>query len=140
MATPAVRSLRSLAAALAIAVLTGVLVVTGFGNATTVALCFLLIVLAIAAVWGLAEAVVASLVAAACFNYFFLHPVGTWAIADPENWIALFSFLVVSIVASQLSERARRKAREAIEYQSEKARLAEVASRAELISRGEEFK
>lgn len=113
---------------------------TGFGNATTVALSFLLVVLAVAAVWGLAEAIVASLIAAACFNYFFLPPVGTWTIADPENWIALFSFLIVSIVASQLSERARRKAREAIEHQAEKARLAEVARRAELISRGEEFK
>lgn len=112
----------------------------GLTNATTVALSLLLVVLAVATIWGLIESIVASLVAAACFNYFFLPPVGTWTIADPGNWIALFAFLVVSIVASQLSERARRKAREAIEHQREKARLSELAQRAEMVRQSEEFK
>lgn len=112
----------------------------GLTNPTTAALSLLLVVLAVAALWGLAEALVASLVAAACFNYFFLPPIGTWTIADPQNWIALFSFLVVSIVASQLSERARRKAREALAHQQETARLAEVARRAEMLRQSEEFK
>lgn len=125
---------------LLIALVTGFHNSIGLTNATTVALSLLLVVLAVAALWGLAEAIVASLVAAACFNYFFLPPVGTWTIADPENWIALFSFLVVSIVASQLSERARRKAREAIEHQQETARLAEVARQAEMLRQSEEFK
>lgn len=95
----------------------------GFHNATTVALSFLLVVLAVAARWGLAEAIIASVVATACFNYFFLPPVGTWTIADPANWVALFAFLVVSIVASHLSEQARRKAQEAIEQRQETERL-----------------
>lgn len=112
----------------------------GLTNATTVALSLLLVVLAVATIWGLGESIVASLVAAACFNYFFLPPIGTWTVADPENWIALFTFLVVSIVASQLSERARRKAREALEHQREKARLSELAQRADLVRQSEEFK
>jgi len=112
----------------------------GLTNATTVALSLLLVVLAVATIWGLGESIVASLVAAACFNYFFLPPIGTWTIADPENWVALFTFLVVSIVSSQLSERARRKAREAIEHQREKARLSELTQRAEMVRQSEEFK
>ena len=124
----------------AIALVTGFHRSIGLTNPTTVALSLLLVVLAVATVWGLLEAIVASLVAAACFNYFFLPPVGTWAIADPENWVALFSFLIVSIVASQLSERARRKAREALEHQRETARLAELARNAEMVRQREEFK
>ncbi len=94
-----------------------------FANPTTVALSFLLVVLAVAARWGLLEAVVASLFATLCFNYFFLPPIGTFTIADPQNWIALLAFLVVSTVASQLSERARRKTRESIEHQQETEQL-----------------
>ncbi len=112
----------------------------GLTNPTTAALSLLLVVLAVAATWGLAEAIVASLVAATCFNLFFLPPLGTWTIADPQNWVALFSFLVVSIVASQLSERARRKAREALAHQQETTRLAELAQRAEMVRQSEEFK
>jgi two-component system sensor histidine kinase KdpD len=71
----------------------------------------------------LVEAIIASLAATLCFNYYFLPPVGTFTIADPQNWVALFAFLVVAIVASRLSERARRKAREAVEHQQETERL-----------------
>jgi len=96
---------------------------TKFANYTTVALSYLLAILAIAAGWGLFEAIIASLAATLCFNYYFLPPVGTFTIADPQNWVALFTFLMVAIVASQLSERARRKAREAVEHQQETERL-----------------
>ncbi len=96
---------------------------TGIANATTVALSFLLAVLAIAARWGLREATLASIAATLCFNYFFLPPVRTFTIADPQNWVALFAFLVVAIVASRLSEDARRRAREAVERQQETERL-----------------
>ena len=95
----------------------------GFHNATTVALSFLLVVLAVAARWGLIESVTASVIATLFFNFFFLPPVGTLTIADPQNWVALAAFLVVSIVASHLSEQARRKAREAVEHQQETERL-----------------
>jgi two-component system sensor histidine kinase KdpD len=117
------RAARILAVLIAASLVTGVYRAVGFANATTVALSFLLVVLAAATRWGLLEAIVGSVFATLCFNYFFLPPVGTLTIADPQNWIALFAFLVVSIVASQLSERARRKAREAIEHQQETERL-----------------
>jgi K+-sensing histidine kinase KdpD len=134
------RAVRLAEVLLLIALVTGFHHSIGLTNPTTAALSLLLLVLAVAALWGLAEAMITSLVAAACFNFFFLPPIGTWTIADPQNWVALFSFLIVSIVASQLSERARRKTQEAIAHQQETARLAEVARRAEMLRQSEEFK
>lgn len=92
-------------------------------NPTTVALTFLLAVLIISAYWGLHYAVVTAVVATAAFNYFFLPPVGTFTISDPQNWIALFAFLVTAVIASQLSARARQEAEAATLRRQEVERL-----------------
>src|SRR5712664_336837 len=92
-------------------------------NQTTVALSFLLAILAVSAVWGMAVSVAMSLLAVVAFNYFFLPPVGTLTIADPQNWVALFAFLVTSIVGSQLSSRIRTEADEAHQRRREVERL-----------------
>jgi len=42
-----------------------------------------------------------------------LPPVFTFTISDPQNWVALFAFLITAVIGSQLSERARRRAEEA---------------------------
>jgi len=60
-------------------------------NSTIVALTLLLIVLVVGATSTLWAAVVTSVAAMAAFNFFFLPPVGTLAIADPENWFGLAS-------------------------------------------------
>jgi len=75
------------------------------GNTTTVALSFLLIVLVAAATSRLWVAALASIVAMISLNFFFLPPVGTLTIVDPQNWVALLSFIAVSLVASNLSSR-----------------------------------
>jgi two-component system sensor histidine kinase KdpD len=99
-------------------------------NHTTIALAYLLVVLFVAAAAPLWTAVAISIAAALCLNYFFLPPVGTLTLVDPANWVALFAFLVVSVVASQLSTSARARAQEA-----RARRNAEVArERAELTS------
>ncbi len=92
-------------------------------NQTTVALSFLLAILAVSAVWGMAVSVFMSLAAVMAFNYFFLPPVGTLTIADPQNWVALFAFLVTSIMGSQLSSRIRSEADEAHQRRREVERL-----------------
>src|SRR5260221_1641779 len=92
-------------------------------NQTTVALSFLLAILAVSAVWGMAVSVAMSLVAVVAFNYFFLPPIGTLTIADPQNWVALFAFLVSSIMGSQLSSRIRTEADEAHQRRREVERL-----------------
>ena len=83
-------------------------------NATTVGFAYLLLVLIVASTWGFSEAAVASLAATVTFNFYFLPPVGTLTIADPQNWVALFSFLATALIASQLSDKAERRALDAI--------------------------
>ncbi len=92
-------------------------------NQTTVGFTFLLAILAVSASWGLACAIYMSMVATLAYNYFFLPPIFRFTIADPQNWIALFTFLVTAVLASQLSERARRQALEANQRRHEVERL-----------------
>ena len=96
-------------------------------NSTTVAMTFLLGILAIAAAWGLREAIVASIAAMLCFNWFFLEPLHTLTIADPQNWVALTAFLITAVVASQLSASARQRALEAMRRQREMERLYDLS-------------
>ncbi|MEP6918203.1 MAG: ATP-binding protein, partial [Acidobacteriota bacterium] len=55
--------------------------------------------------------------------FFFLPPVGTFTIADPQNWVALFAFLAVAVIGSNLSAKAQNRAREAIARRNEVTRL-----------------
>ena len=92
-------------------------------NQTTIALTFLLAILAVSAVWGMAVSVFMSVTGVLAINYFFLPPVGTFTIADPQNWVALLAFLVTSIMGSQLSARIRKEADEAHQRRREIERL-----------------
>ena len=105
-------------------------------NSTTIALTFLLAILGIATRWGLLEAIVASVGGMLCFNFFFLPPVGTFTIADPQNWVALFAFLVTAVVASQLSTSVRKRALEATRRQQEMERLYELSRGLMLVDKG----
>ena len=98
-------------------------------NQTTAALMFLVTVLLTSAYWGLRYAAVMAVMATAAFNFFFLPPVGTFTIADPQNWIALFAFLVTALVASNLAERARREAESAKQRRREVERLYGLSQR-----------
>jgi two-component system, OmpR family, sensor histidine kinase KdpD len=92
-------------------------------NQTTVALSFLLAILAVSAVWGMFVSVFMSVGAMLAFNYFFLPPVGTLTIVDPQNWVALSAFLVTSVTGSQLSSGIRKQAEEANRRRREVERL-----------------
>ncbi len=92
-------------------------------NQTTVALTFLLAILAVSALWGMTAAVVMSLAASLAFNYFFLPPIGSFTVADPQNWVALFAFLVTAILGSQLAALARREMETANRRRREMERL-----------------
>jgi len=82
-------------------------------NSSTVGFVFLLAVLVVSAVWGLRCAILCSLLATLIYHYFFLPPFDTFTIADPRDWIALFTFLLTAVIASELSERARRETEKA---------------------------
>ena len=135
-------------AVLAIGAATGVLkLFRTHVNTTTVALAFLLIILFIATKFGSRPAVVAALAGVFAFNFFFLPPVGTLTIADPDNWIALAVFLITAVTAGELSVRAKRRAEEAEAGRREIERLYtelreafERASHAEALRESERLK
>jgi two-component system, OmpR family, sensor histidine kinase KdpD len=107
-------------------------------NAATVSITYLLLVLLVATTSRLRVAVVTSIAAMLCLNYFFLPPIGTFTIADPHNWVALFAFLVVSLVASHLSAVARARTAEAIGRRNELARLFDLSRDVLMITESRE--
>ena len=135
-------------AALSVGLLTLVLKIIGTHvNAATVSLALLLNVLFIATRWGSLPALLASIVAMLCFNFFFLPPFSTFTIAATDNWIALLAFLITAVTAGQLSARAKRRAEEAEFGRREIERLyAELrdafqrASHAEALRQSEKLK
>src|SRR6266851_3338351 len=78
-----------------------------FLNVANIALVFLTAVLVSAIRYGLFPSLFACLVSVLAYNFFFLPPIYTFTIADPENVVALFFFLVVAVIASNLAGRTR---------------------------------
>ena len=71
---------------------------------------FLIAVLASAVSYGLWASLFACLVSVLSYNFFFLPPLYTFTIADPENVVVLFFFTVVALIASNLAARVRAQA------------------------------
>jgi two-component system sensor histidine kinase KdpD len=92
-------------------------------NPTTAALTFLLMVLWVAAYWGFRFSVFLAVIATLAFNYYFLPPIGTFTVSDPQNWIALCAFLVTAGIASELADRARRQTADANQRRRDVERL-----------------
>jgi K+-sensing histidine kinase KdpD len=116
-------------------------------SSTTVALAFLLVVLFAATGWCIGPALLAAVMGVACFNFFFIQPVHTFIIADPQNWVALAAFLITALTAGALSARAKRRAEEAEAGRREIERLydeyraaAERARQAEVFEQSERLK
>ncbi|MEO5822133.1 MAG: ATP-binding protein [Vicinamibacteraceae bacterium] len=110
----------------------------GVTNQATVATSYLLVVLVVAATSHLWVAVATSFVAMLSLNFFYLPPVGTFVIADPQNWLAAIAFLAVSLVASRLSAVARARADEALGRRDELARLFDLGRDVLLITESRE--
>jgi two-component system, OmpR family, sensor histidine kinase KdpD len=71
---------------------------------------FLIAVLASAVTYGLWASLFACFVSVLSYNFFFLPPLYTFTIADPENVVALFFFTIVALIASNLAARVRAQA------------------------------
>ncbi|QNI34459.1 DUF4118 domain-containing protein [Alloacidobacterium dinghuense] len=102
-------------------------------NATTVALSFLVLVLIVATRWRLAHSVYLSILCTLLYNFFFLPPVGTLTIADPQNWVTLSVFLGTSVLVSQLSERERKQRELSEQRRGEVERLYEFSQQLLLL-------
>jgi two-component system sensor histidine kinase KdpD len=75
----------------------------------SISLVFLMAVLASAIAWGLWPSLFACMLSVLAFNFFFIPPIYTFTIADPENVIALFFFALVAVVVSNLTAATRRQ-------------------------------
>ena len=108
-------------------------------NATTAGFAYLLLVLVIASTWGFTEACLASVAATLLLNLCFLPPIGKLTIYDTQNWVALFSFLATSLIASRLSAKAERRTQDAIARRQDVERLYTFSRAILLIEEGEPF-
>lgn len=106
-------------------------------STTTVGFTFLLVILSASTIWGLGVSCMMSVAATLAFDYFFLPPVGSLDIADPRDWVALFSFLVTAVLGSSLSARAQIRAAEATRRREEVEWLYALSQR--LLGEGDQL-
>jgi len=87
---------------------------------THVALAYLLLVLAGSASAGHRTGLALAGVAFLLFDWYFIPPYSTFAVANPLDWFVLAAFLAVSVVAAQMLYRVQ------VEAQAARQRTAEV--------------
>jgi two-component system sensor histidine kinase KdpD len=102
---PYVASTGLVAAALAIG-----LALKQFLAVSSISLVFLTAILGSAVRYGLLPSLFACIVSVLAYNFFFLPPLYTFTIADPENVVTLFFFLVVAVITSNLTAGMRSQA------------------------------
>lgn len=96
-------------------------------NLATTSLLQLLVVLAIALKAGFWQATVVSLLAFCCLDYFFIPPVFTFTITDPQNWVSLAVFETSALIVSRLSTEAKLQAVAATARRAELEQLYEMS-------------
>ncbi len=92
----------------------------------SVFLLFLLLVVATSAVGGFWPAVVGALAASVLVNWFFVPPLHTLTIDEPENVLAVGVFLVIAILVSTLVSLGARRAAEGARARAEAEVLARL--------------
>ena len=83
-------------------------VVNGVLNLASVMLIYLVAVVIVGLIGGLLPALAAAVAAVALVGYFFIQPVDAFAIANPNNAVALLAFLVAGALSSLVGLAARR--------------------------------
>ena len=101
--------------------------VYSFGNLTNLALLYLIPVMAAATLYGLRTGLFAGLLSSLAYNFFFLEPLYTFTVRDPENILTILVLLGVAIVTSQLAARVRLRADLAQMSSGQNAALASFA-------------
>ncbi len=91
-----------------------------------ISMLYLTAVLATATWFGRGPAVLASVAAFLCFDWFFVEPRFTLTVADPEEWVALLLFLAAAVITGQLAAGQRRRAQEARQREREAVVLYDV--------------
>lgn len=117
------------------------------GHIANISMLYLVVVLAAATFAGRGPAITASVSAFLTFNWFFVQPLHTFSVGDPDEWFALVIFLATATITGQLAANQRDRAREAAEREretitlyEERDRLRERATEAEVHRRADELK
>lgn len=120
---------RILLAVFAIAISSIVLITfRGLLSTSVVALLYLLVVVLCTTIGQFTAGIAASILAFLTFNYFFLPPYGTFTVTHTQDVIALFVFLVVSVVISNLMGRAQTRLEQIEARERESTHLYELSS------------
>ena len=90
------------------AVIGGVSAVASVGSVASLSAFYLLLVLWLAARWGRGPALAGSLSAFLLYDYYFVPPVGTFAVRGPAELLEVVVLLAVALVTSQLAASLRR--------------------------------
>ncbi len=118
-----------LLAAFAIAISSAILIsFRGFFSTSVVALLYLMVVVLCTTIGGFPAGVAASILAFLAFNYFFLPPFNTFTVTHTQDTIALFVFLVVSVLISNLMGRAKTRLEQIEARERESTHLYELSS------------
>src|SRR5579885_1193075 len=88
---------------------------------------YILAVMPVAVLWGLALASAVSVASMLAFNWFFLPPTHTFQLRDGANWLALVVYLAIAFAVSALAARARARRQDAEQRRVESHALAEAA-------------
>ncbi|HZS24067.1 MAG TPA: DUF4118 domain-containing protein [Gaiellaceae bacterium] len=101
---------------------------------------YILAVMPVAVLWGLALASAVSVASMLAFNWFFLPPTHTFQLRDGANWAVLAVYLATAVVVSALAARARRRAELAEAREREAAARAAAELEAEALRRSDSLK
>ena len=104
-------------------------------NLSTSGSLYFLVVVIVSMVWGFWEASVTSLIAVNCLNYFFVPPILTFTIGDPQNWVALITFEIAALTVSRLSARVQGQARAEARQRAQLEKLYELSRRILFVDR-----
>jgi K+-sensing histidine kinase KdpD len=142
---PVRESLMTLAGVTVVTVVIGTL--EARGHIANISMLYLIVVLAAATFAGRWAAIAASLASFLAYNWFFVQPVHTLTVGDPDEWFALILFLITAAITGQLASQLRDRAREAavraaetVHLYGERERLRERATEAEVLRRADELK
>ncbi|MER5545266.1 ATP-binding protein [Streptomyces sp. NPDC001127] len=103
-------------------------------NLTSEALLFLLAVVGVACIGGVASAVIASVTASLLLNYWFIPPIGAFTLNDPNALVALTVFAVVAATVAAVVDRSLRLSRRSARATAEAETMSSLAGS---IVRGE---
>ena len=96
---------------------------------------YFLIVVLVSVRWGFWAASATSLIAVNCLNFFFVPPVLTWRVSDPQNWVALATFEITALCVSRLSTQVRDQAHAEAQQRMQVEKLYELSRRILLLDR-----